>query len=316
MNGDEIRGTTRASQMLGMVHYGFDAVDTTIWDSADRRDHAIDIQVLWCEALRSLANLSEELQDSPAAEGFRRDAHATAETIRERYPWPEEGYLFDSLRRDGQPVRKLRPNAVLAVGKDILLPEYERTVVRRIYQDDLTTRWGVRTLSDRDSQYDPTAYHEGQVWTIADAWAACAALRVGDRSKGIEYLLVNARHLIEEHGLANECYRGDRPEPFNSCFLLGFSVAPFLTVLFEDLWGISPNAARNEVRIAPRFPAHWTEASLEGLRIGDGRLSLKWQPGRIQALWEGSTPLSLLGENSAVTLHPSVAGELNPIENP
>lgn len=301
-NGGEVLALRDATEDVGTVHYGIDAMDTTIWDSADRRDHAVELQVLLHEARRALLTLSTS--ESPSAqlpESIVDPAHV-AEMVRTRYDWPEEHYLYDSLVRDGPPVRKLRPNALRAVSAGLVPPSTGRAMVDRALQPDLTTGWGVRTLSDRDPQYDPQAYHGGQVWTIATAWAADAALAVGDADRGVALLRTIATRIVEENGLANECYRGDRAEPFDSCFLLGFSVAPFLAVLFERLWGLGVDAAGPTLRVDPRFPPGWGSASLRGLRIGDGHADLTWTAGSLEVRWDGPAPLTVAFGGHTATL--------------
>jgi glycogen debranching enzyme len=285
----------------------------TIWDAADRRDHAVDLQVLGVEAERSYAELAELVGDPARAPAARARAETLAGRIRERYAWPEEQFLFDSLRADGSPVRRIRPNALLAIPAGILPPAEARALVDRALRPDLRTPWGLRTLATGDPLYDPRSYHEGQVWPIATAWAAHAAFLVGRREVGVELLTTLARSYLAEGGLANECYRGDAPEPWNSCCLLGFSVAPFLTTLFEGLWGITPDLARGRVRVEPRFPAGWTKASLDQVRLGAGALSLRWRAGTLTAAWTGGAPLEVVGPDASVVV--PAGGEMR-VERP
>ncbi|MCI4372517.1 MAG: hypothetical protein L3K02_02580 [Thermoplasmata archaeon] len=291
-HGGEAEAISTATAALARVRYGIDSPDTTIWDSADRREHALDVQVLWWETLGAAAHLlrhSDETERRERAEGFARKLAAT---LRSKYVWPEEHYLYDSLR-GGEPVARLRPNALCAVSAGLLDPAIARAAVDRASADDLSTPWGMRSLSSLDPQYDPRAYHEGQVWTIATAWAADAAFAVGDSQRGLEYLRTIAARYTSEDGLANECYLGDRPEAFDSCFLLGFSVAPFITVLFQRLWGIRMGGVGDSIRVIPAFPQGWNSARLAGLRLGDGRLDLEWTPGKMHLVWNGSRPLSV-----------------------
>ena len=215
-----------------------------------------------------------------------------ATVIGERYLWPEEHYLYDSLR-GSTPVARLRPNALRAVSAGLVDPSLGRAAVERVAEADLTTPWGVRCLSSRDPEYDPQAYHEGQVWTIATAWAADAAFEVGDRRRGLEYLRTIAARYRAEGGFAHECYRGDRAEPYDSRFLLGFSVAPFLTLLFERLWGLRILSVGQALRVQPGFPDGWTSAKLGGLRIAEGRIDLDWTPRRLRVRWVGPRTLSV-----------------------
>jgi glycogen debranching enzyme len=162
----------------------------------------------------------------------------------------------------------------------------------------------------KDPAFVPTAYHDGQVWTIATAWAARAAFAMGDGSAGVAMLRCNADRIIAERGFANECYRGDRPEPFNSCFLLGFSIAPFLTCLFEGLWGMKVGPGGGSISIEPRFPAKWTEADLSGVRIGTGHLDLAYRMGRLIAHWSGPETLEIRSGDESMVLAAGGEGEL------
>jgi amylo-alpha-1,6-glucosidase len=292
-NGGEAAAIAAATASLARVRYGIDAHDTTIWDSTDRRDHAIDVQVLWYEALRAVAELYPDNAARSGAAPLDGLADRVRDSIRRLYAWPSERFLYDSLR-EGQPVAKVRPNALRAVSAGLVDPEVGRAMVRRAADEDLSTPWGVRTLSSRDVAYDPQAYHDGQVWTIATGWAADAALAVGETELGVDYLNRIAARFIADGANANECYRGDRPEPFNSCFLLGLSVAPFLSTIFERLWGLAVDARRSRIEVHPQIPPTWRSASLENLRIGGGRLALDYSPGRLTAAWNGPSELEVV----------------------
>ena len=290
-NGGVAEEISAATASLARVRAGINAPDTTIWDSADRRDHAIDVQVLWMLALRAAADLGAAETPETGAQ-WRAAADRLSATIRTQYRWPAEGYLYDSIRA-GRPKEELRPNALRTVGAGIFSAEEERGFVRRASRDDLSTPWGLRTLSARDPAYDPIAYHGGQVWTIATAWAAEAALAAGEADLGVHYLSTIASLFGAEGGWANECYRGDRREPFDSCFLLGFSVAPFLNVLFHRLWGLDVDARAGRLTVRPMFPAGWHRASIDRLRIGAGSVALDWSPDRLRVRWNGPGALTV-----------------------
>ncbi len=300
-HGGEAAELAAATESLARVRYGIDAVDTTIWDSADRRDHAIDVQVLWLEALRAASELGLASGEGGSATSLSALADRLESTVQRRYAWPEERYLYDSIRR-GAPVAKLRPNALRAVSAGVVAGEVARSVVRRAAEPDLSTAWGVRTLSARDPGFSPEAYHDGQVWPIATAWAADAAFAAGETDLGAGYLGTIARAFAAEDGLANECYRGDRPEPFDSCFLLGLSVGPFLSVLFERLWGLVPDSRDPSLSVRPSFPPSWRRSTLGGLRVGGGRVDLDREDRTLAVTWHGFRPLRVSTPLGSATL--------------
>jgi glycogen debranching enzyme len=307
-NGGEAEEIALATRPFGKIHYGLDAVDTTIWDSTDRRDHAIDVQVLWYQALQALAELLPPLHGS-RDDQYRHDADRVAEQIRSSYRWEAERYLYDSRTAHG-PVAHLRPNALRAVSAGLFAGSEAQQFVQRAAEGDLTTDWGIRTLASSDAQYDPATYHDGQVWSIATAWGADAALAAGESELGVRYLEILADRYIAEGGYANECYRGDRLEPFNSCFLLGFSVAPFLTTLFERLWGLEVDARIPSLTLRPRFPRRWTSASVAHLRLAEGEVAIDWTPGQAEIAWRGKSPLTVVGFGRTVQVDSGGRGRL------
>jgi Amylo-alpha-1,6-glucosidase len=307
-NGGEVEAISTATGSLSHVSYGIDSPDTTIWDSTDRRDHAIDIQVLWWQALEAAADIVGEGRDG-AALRWRGLADRVANTIRSQYVWASEGYLYDTFRGN-QPGERVRPNALRAVSAGLFPAAEARRFVERAAQDDLSTPWGVRTLSSRDPAYNPGAYHDGQVWTIATCWLADAALASGEVELGLRYLSAIAGRFEKEGGFANECYRGDRDAPFDSCFLLGFSTAPFVTTLFEQLWGLRLDARTGRLTVRPKFPARWRSASIENLRFGPGTVALDWTPDRLRVRWSGPGTLTVAGSTGDVPCAPGTGSDV------
>ena len=308
-HGGEVEQIAEATAELARVRYGIDAPDTTIWDSADRRDHAIDIQVLWWHALNAASRLGARPAGATGPDSLVTEADRVEASVRRAYPWPEEEYLFDTLR-DGRGAGPVRPNALRAISAGWFDRELARRIVARAARPDLTTAWGVRTRSSADPGYVPTAYHEGQVWTIATAWLADAALAAGDRDLGAATLRGIADALAAPDRGANECFRGDRAEPFDSCFLLGFSVAPFLTVIFRRLWGLRVDARRGLLQVRPAFPDAWSTAQIDRLRVGTGTVDLDWTPARLRVRWSGPDALTIDAAGAPVTLAAGTTGEI------
>ena len=133
---------------------------------------------------------------------------------------------------------------------------------------------------------------------------------IGDRDRGLAFLRTNAERIVRENGLANECYRGDRDEPFDSCFLLGFSIAPFLTTIFERLWGLTVRFHEGTLRVDPAFPSGWTGAALRRLRVGPGWVDLEWTPGAVEVRWSGPTELRVEGRSGSIRLAAGTQGKL------
>jgi glycogen debranching enzyme len=179
----------------------------------------VEINALWYSNLRFLAGL-ESRYGTPAAAAA---AGALAEKVKasfnakfwfvtddNRAAWGETGgALRDAVEGDPHG-DAIRPNMVLAaaVGGDLLSPERRRAIVLAATKD-LLTRYGLRTLSPRDSQYrarydttQPTsvkdlAYHQGTVWPwLMGAYSDALAAVRRDQGWSAERIATEQRALM------------------------------------------------------------------------------------------------------------------------
>src|SRR5262249_20592033 len=128
-----------------------------------RDGKTVEINALWYANLRYLADLERRFGTPEAA----RAADALADRAKasfnkkfwfvtddNRAAWGETGGALRDVVEGARQGDAIRPNMVLAaaVGGDLLSAERRRAVLLAATKD-LLTRYGLRTLSPRDSQY-------------------------------------------------------------------------------------------------------------------------------------------------------------------
>ena len=91
-----------------------------------------------------------------------------------------------------------------------------------------------------------------------------------------------ADRILSENGMFAETYRGDRPEPFNSCILQAWSVAMYVYALRELMLGARIDMIEKKVDLNPKIPdslkSSMTDINFEELiYAGDGRTKVKIQ---------------------------------------
>jgi glycogen debranching enzyme len=118
----------------------------------------------------------------------------------------------------------------------------------------LTTPWGIRTLSSLDPKYHPSLYHDGAVWPIVTGWAAISEIKFNRFESALYYIESMAQRILAENGMYAETYRGDRPEPFNSCILQAWSVAMYVYSMQELILGMRVNLLENRIQFEPHIP--------------------------------------------------------------
>lgn len=255
-----------------------------------------EVQGAKYRALLDAAALLEQGGDASDAERARAEAADLAERFRRDF-WVEE-IGFPALALDGEKRRvdAVASNAGRLLWTGILEPEQAVMVARRLVSQEFFTGWGLRTLSTSNRGYKPVSYHVGSVWPHDTALAAAGLARAG---YGAEALRI-AHGLIE--AAPHFSYR--LPELFSgfSREEVGFPVgypttsspqawaAGSVLLLLRVLLGLEADVPGGRLEISPILPPESLPLELEGMRVGDGRVSLRVGPdGTVQIMEAPST---------------------------
>src|SRR5262249_9391238 len=245
-------------------------------------------QALFYESLKIGSELATIVGDYSNEHKWSSNARLLRDRIDHVYWNENNGFYYDTVRRDGSRDSSIRPNALIPILTDAVSDRSKaECVLRRIEKSDLTTPWGVRTLSSLDSKYHPTLYHDGAVWPLVTGWAAISEIKFGRSEQALYYLECMAERILSENGMFAETYRGDRPEPFNSCILQAWSVGMYIYALREMLLGMKINMIKNQIHFEPQIPESLKnnsepitiEHTLPGLS-GKGKLYMILEPRR------------------------------------
>lgn len=246
----------------GLIEHGFTGVaeklpiqDSTWMDHIDRRKSANDIQALFFESLDIGSELATILGDTYNKKRWGSCAEQLAYKVEKEYWNSGDGFYYDTLRRDGTKDPSIRPNALVLLLTNLVKDRAKaRTILTRIENNDLTTPWGIRTLSSLDPKYHPSLYHDGAVWPIVTGWAAISEIKFNRFESALYYIESMAQRILAENGMYAETYRGDRPEPFNSCILQAWSVAMYVYSMQELILGMRVNLLENRIQFEPHIP--------------------------------------------------------------
>lgn len=254
----------------GLIEHGFTGTaeklpiqDSTWMDHIDRRKSANDIQALFYESLAVGSELAVIAGDHENEKKWGETAVELRERIDREYWNASAGFYYDTIRKDGSKDKSIRPNALVLLMSGVVRDRSRAdSVLSRIEEQDMTTAWGVRTLSSRDPKYQPTLYHDGAVWPLVTGWAAASETKFGRREQTLRYLGLMADRILHENGMFAETYRGDRPEPFNSCILQAWSVGMYTYAFREMMLGMKVDMINNTVQLEPGIPESLKDSSV------------------------------------------------------
>jgi len=255
----------------GLVEHGFSGTaeklpiqDSTWMDHIDRRKNANDVQGLFYESLMSGSELAGLVNDLVSKKKWDKAADKLKSKIDKEYWEPKVGFYYDTIRRDGSKDDSIRPNPLIFVLTGAVSEtEKIKSVLNRVEGEDVTTPWGIRTLSSLDPKYHPSLYHDGAVWPLVTGWAAISEIMSSRTEKAVQYLSSMADRILSENGMFAETYRGDRPEPFNSCILQAWSVGMYVYAFRELMVGSKMNMIDNTVEINPQIPESLRSSSMQ-----------------------------------------------------
>jgi predicted glycogen debranching enzyme len=226
-------------------------MDTKIgdWVVTPRIGKPVEINALWHNALRVMADLSQRLRKWQAAKWYREQADLVATNFQKRFWLEAGGYLCDVIDGPGGDPRpdgkrydcRLRPNQILAVSLPFkLLTDEQAKSVVDVCACYLWTSHGLRTLAAKDPAYAghyggsqlqrDSAYHQGTVWGWLLGHFVTAHYRVyRDAALARSFLAPLEYHLFDAClGSFSEIFDGDPPHAPHGCFAQAWSVAEFL----------------------------------------------------------------------------------------
>jgi predicted glycogen debranching enzyme len=211
------------------------------WVVTPRRGKAVEINALWYNALRLLADWLRDTHD-PEADEIAAHADKARESFNRRFWHTAGGYLYDIVDGEDGDDAAFRPNQILAIALEhpVLDQEHWEAVVTAV-RAKLVTPVGLRSLAPGEPDYKPryfgdlrardAAYHQGTVWAwligpFIDAW-----LKVypDDRATARHFLDGFEPHLAEAGiGSISEVFDAEPPFTPRGCIAQAWSVAEVL----------------------------------------------------------------------------------------
>ncbi len=211
------------------------------WVVTPRRGKAVEINALWFNALRLMADWSQRVGQDP--QRYLDHAERAQASFNQRFWNDAAGCLFDVVDAEsGGDDDAARPNQLFAISlKHPVLRRDRWQRVLELVQEDLLTPHGLRTLSPRHPDYKPrydgdlrardAAYHQGTVWAwlvghFVDAWLKVHPSDPKQARRWLEGLEGQLRHAGV--GSISEIFDASEPYRPRGCIAQAWSVAELL----------------------------------------------------------------------------------------
>ena len=259
LDGSLVKGPKAMIELQGYVYDGWQRM-AEIYDALERPDDANSMR-------------------AKAAELFRKFNEAF---------WDEAGGFY-AFMLDGEkkPVFSVASNPGHCLYSGIVPKERAARVIARLLAPDMSSGWGIRTLSSEHVSYNPYTYQLGAVWPHDNAIIAAGCKRYGFHEE-------TARIARDISGAASHFLLNQVPELYagiprdGTAFPVQYRganvpqawAAGSAFMLLQALLGIEPDAPRGVLHVDPMLP-HWLpDVTLYGLRLGQQDFDISfWRDG-------------------------------------
>ena len=203
----------------------------------------------------------------------------------EAFWMPEQGFYALAVDEEGRQVTSITSNAGHCIATAIAADEHVPLVAERLFQPDMFSGWGIRTLSSDHPSYNPYSYHLGSIWPVEHGTFALGFMRYGlhDRVQQIARAQFEAAALFDFYRLP-ELFGGhplDADHPFPALYPNANSPqawsASATFSLLQAMLGLYPYAPLHLLVVDPHLPEWLPEITIRGLRVGDAKVTIRFQ---------------------------------------
>ncbi|HEX3203669.1 MAG TPA: glycogen debranching N-terminal domain-containing protein [Nitrospiraceae bacterium] len=233
----------------------------------------------------AIADLYERAGEPSRAHLLRREAADLQRRFNHDFWLRRKGFYALALQHEGKAAAVVSSNPGHALWTGIVDHDKARQTVERLMRDDMFSGWGIRTLSQKESAYNPLGYHLGSVWPHDTSLIAAGFRRYGfddDASRLFEGLLRAATHFKGYQlpelfgGFNHEEY--DVPVPYPGANHPQAWASGSIPYMLQSMLGLRPEAFEQRLRIVrPMLPDFIDEVELHRLRVGEAQVDLRFE---------------------------------------
>lgn len=270
----------------GLSNQGWkDSLDSIQWADGSLAEPPIalsEVQAYSYQAAVLGADLLDAF-DRPGADRWRGWADGLAGRFRESF-WVQDAegrFPAVALDAQGAPVDSVASNMGHLLGTGLLDQPEAALVAQRLASDELSSGFGLRTLTSGSPRFSPLSYHGGAVWPHDTAVAVAGLARegFGEEAAALFRGLVRAAPYFDFR--LPELYGGDsaelaaRPLPWPAaCRPQAWAAAAPLAALVA-LLGLEVDVPAGRVSARSMLPQTLLPLTVSGLRLGGHDLDVE-----------------------------------------
>ncbi len=210
---------------------------------------------VFVQAIKEMRFMAHLMGDSAMTKQAEAQ-YGKAQPRMEKLFWLEkEKYYSYGATDHGEQVHEKTPWSGIAMMFGLLDEKRTDQTLEAFNSSDLSTDWGVRSLSNKSKLFDPTNYNYGAVWPFIASFYNTAQFKHHYALAGYQILQANIGHVFDHAlGVVPEVFSGDLNEKLGEAYHhQGFSTTGYLLPLIRGLFGLEVDAVQHKIVYEPHF---------------------------------------------------------------
>lgn len=245
--------------------------------TCEEQAYVYQAKYVFAETLWQLGNRDE-------ARRLFQEAEDLKDRFNEAFWMEDEGFYAMGLDADKNPIRAIGSNPGHCLACGMVPKERAGRVAERLFQADLFSGWGIRTLSTENPAFNPYSYHRGSVWPVEQGTFSLALMRYGlwDELHRLARAQFEAAALFE-HVRLPEVFGGHErndEQPFPALYPQANSPqawsASAVCCFAQAMLGLYPYAPLKLLVVDPHLPEWLPELTVRGLRVGQAKATIRF----------------------------------------
>lgn len=254
---------------LGALEYGaLTGIETDIYLAA-----------VWVRAAYSMPFLAKMAGDHEYAQEAASQFQKARQAFDRKF-WDEESQFYAyAFNAEGETVKEISPWNALGMMWEWGTEERSRRSLKKLCSAELSTDWGIRSISVNSRYFQPLNYNYGAVWPFLTSWVTTALYKHHMPLQGYSLLMGTANHTFDHAlGCITEVFSGtNNVWPQEAVPHQGFSTAGVVLPFVRGLLGLEGNALEKSLVFSPHFPADWDHVSIQDYHVGSAKFSFDYK---------------------------------------
>jgi len=241
----------------------------------------IYLAALSVEAFKAFSEMAVLMGEKKLAQESRKLFNKALATLQNKFWVEEEKKYAHALTVEDKPLTETTIWPFMPLFFDQLPPDKADYTLDTFASSEMSTDWGVRSLSPKSAYYDPLNYNYGTVWPFLTGYTCLAEYTYGRAQAAFSHLQNLAHNTFTDTlGFCSELFSGEFFTPLEESVPHQiFSSSPIITCLVRGLLGLKGNALKKEIEFKPNFPSIWDRVEIKNFRLGKDNFYIRMERG-------------------------------------